>query len=215
MSSAPRDQKKMWVADVVPRRAARLVPADLAGTPLPTDLDKIEVASARTANLKNLDFLESLGTDRDLRGGFWRDLMRACEMIDSPERMERLTAQYRAALQRVGDSPNRSESECMRDWIFEENLVPWLETVARIARYELHPDEPQAVVHGLKDTDSERGHWFEYEFHGIRLKLARDPGTSVLSFELHLPAAFVPRIETVAEVAQTYQLRKRDGKSAG
>lgn len=215
MSSAPRDQKKMWVADVVLRRAARLVPAALAGMALPTELDKIDVASARTANLKNLDFLESLGVNRDLRGGFWRDLMRACEMLDSPERMERLTDQYRAALQRVGESPARSESKSMRDWIFEENLVPWLEMTARIAKYELHPAEPQAFVHGLKDTDSEHGRWFEYEFHAVRLNVARDPGTSLLSVELNLPAALVPRIETVTEVAQSYQLRERDGKAAG
>lgn len=215
MSSALRDQKKMWVADVVLRRAARLVPTDFAETALPIDLDKIDLASARAVNLKNLDLLESLGSGLDLRGGFWRDLMRACEMMDSPERKERLTAHYRAALQRVGESRGSSKSEYMRDWIFDDNLIPWLETVARIARYELHPDETEAFVLGLKDTDSEHGPWFEYEFCDVSIKLARDPATSVLLFDLHLPLAFVQRIETLTEVAQAYQLRQHDGKCAG
>ena len=35
-------------------------------------------------------------------GGFWRDLMRACEMLECPARMPLLVSQYRAARQRVG-----------------------------------------------------------------------------------------------------------------
>jgi len=37
-----------------------------------------------------------------VKGGFWRGLMRACEMLDFPDRMPSLVVQYRAALQRVG-----------------------------------------------------------------------------------------------------------------
>lgn len=37
-----------------------------------------------------------------LKGGFWHDLMRACEMLACPDRMPSLGSQYRAALQRVG-----------------------------------------------------------------------------------------------------------------
>jgi hypothetical protein len=103
LSSTPRDWKKMRVADVVLRRAAALLPVALPGPSLSGDLNGIDVRSARDANLRNLDFLESVGRDRDLRGGFWRDLMRACEMLDCPERMARITTQYRAALQRVGE----------------------------------------------------------------------------------------------------------------
>jgi len=92
----------MLVADLVLRRAARLVPVTLASPALPIDLDLIDVAAARVENLANLDLLETLGRERDLRGGFWRDLMRACEMLNVPERMAALSSHYRAALQRVG-----------------------------------------------------------------------------------------------------------------
>jgi len=92
----------MLVADVVLRRAARLVPVTLEDPALPTELDLIDIAAARVENLANLDLLETLGRQRDLRGGFWRDLMRACEMLNVPERMEALSSHYRAALQRVG-----------------------------------------------------------------------------------------------------------------
>jgi hypothetical protein len=59
--SASAERKRMWVADVVLRRAAELVAVELASEPLPTDLDKIDVPTARAANRANLDVLESLG----------------------------------------------------------------------------------------------------------------------------------------------------------
>lgn len=99
--STRMERKGMWVADVLLRRAAMLVPIELPEPALPTELDSIDVNAARVANLRNLDFLEAVGRERELRGGFWRDLMRACEMLECPDRMPRLVAQYRAALQRV------------------------------------------------------------------------------------------------------------------
>jgi hypothetical protein len=59
-------------------------------------------------NLANLDLLESAGRAGDLRGGFWRDLMRACDMLGLDDRMPVLVAEYRAALQRVGASTSPS-----------------------------------------------------------------------------------------------------------
>jgi len=102
VTAGSREPKQMLVADVVLRRAARLVPVTLEDPALPTELDLIDIAAARVENLANLDLLETLGRQRDLRGGFWRDLMRACEMLNVPERMEALSSHYRAALQRVG-----------------------------------------------------------------------------------------------------------------
>jgi hypothetical protein len=109
MTAGPREQKRMWVADVVLRRAARLVPITLPDVGLPTDLDSIDVTAARAGNLANLNRLETLGCQRGLRGGFWRDLMRACEMLELPDRMAALTSHYRAALQRVGAPTTRDQ----------------------------------------------------------------------------------------------------------
>jgi hypothetical protein len=102
MSSTGRDQKKMWVADVVLRRAAQLVPVELPGPELPIESDSIDISAARAACLSNLELLETVGCRVPLKGGFWRDLMRACELLDCPDRMAPLVSQYRAALQRVG-----------------------------------------------------------------------------------------------------------------
>ena len=102
LSSTVRDQKKMWVADVVLRRAARLVPVELLDPELPIELDSINVPAARAACLRNLEFLQTVGCQVPLKGGFWRDLMRACEMLDCPDRTAPLVSEYRAALQRVG-----------------------------------------------------------------------------------------------------------------
>jgi hypothetical protein len=102
------EHKRMWVADVVLRRAAQFIPLQLSSAALPTDLDKIDLADARVMNLANLSRLESVGRGRDLRGGFWRDLMRACDMLGLEDRMPLLLAEYRAALQRVGASTSSS-----------------------------------------------------------------------------------------------------------
>jgi hypothetical protein len=64
----------MWVADVVLRRAARIVPVTLETPAVPTDLHAIDVPAARAQNLANLDRLAALGRERDLRGAFWGDL---------------------------------------------------------------------------------------------------------------------------------------------
>lgn len=109
MTAGPREQKQMWVADVVLRRAANLVPVALDTPVIPSDLDSIDVAVARAQNLVNLNRLEALGRGRDLRGGFWRDLMRACEMLELPERIAELTSHYRSALQRVGAPSTRED----------------------------------------------------------------------------------------------------------
>ncbi len=101
-------RKRMWVADVVLRRAAQILPLQLSSAALPTDLDEINVPAARAMNLANLDLLESAGRAGDLRGGFWRDLMRACDMLGLDDRMPVLVAEYRAALQRVGASTSPS-----------------------------------------------------------------------------------------------------------
>jgi hypothetical protein len=74
----------------------------LPGPELPIALDDINVLAAREAKLRNLEFLETVGSHASLKGGFWRELMRACEMLECPARMAALVSQYRAALQRVG-----------------------------------------------------------------------------------------------------------------
>ncbi len=93
----------MWVADAVLRRAAALVPVDLPKSlAFARAVGDVDLQRARGANLQNLEFLTLQGRGRNLRGGYWRDLMRACELLDCPSRMPDLITEYRAALQRVG-----------------------------------------------------------------------------------------------------------------
>lgn len=112
----------MWIADVVLRRAARLLPVVLPTPALPSNLGEIDVPTARVANNANLDFLLSVGRDRDLRGGFWRDLMRACEMLNGAERMAELTMHYHAALQRVGAGPSGDAAQLASTLVSEASV---------------------------------------------------------------------------------------------
>ena len=140
----------MWVADVVLRRAARLVPITLPGPALPTNLDSIDVTAARAVNIANLDRLEALGRERDLRGGFWRDLMRASEMLELPDRLVALTSHYRAALQRVGAPITREQIVREREYLNaqRQEFLRWRDTgdvTERETKMDARPDHLAAA----------------------------------------------------------------------
>src|SRR5262245_42665133 len=100
----------------------------------------------------------------------------------------------------------------IKDWICEENLNPFLEIIAGHAGYGFGPDDWTAIRFGIQDTDEERGRWYEYEFPAsqpMRLRLARDPGSSVLFVCTESDAETERTIQEVFRIAQRYRLSKR------
>jgi hypothetical protein len=101
------DVKRVSVAHAVFRRAAEAisetVPADIRG-----DLHSImaDVCQARSQALWLLRLLETRATEVQPRGGFWRDLMRACDVLELREEYARCRVAYLAAVEEVseGDS---------------------------------------------------------------------------------------------------------------
>jgi hypothetical protein len=102
MSKDPLTRKEIWLAGVLLRRAAALVPAARPISYAPAALHNIDVARARVVGLQLPDFLEATGRDWDPQGAFWRDLMRVCEALDIPERLPSLKCGCKGALQSVG-----------------------------------------------------------------------------------------------------------------
>jgi hypothetical protein len=97
------------------------------------------------------------------------------------------------------------------DWIFEDNLTAFLTIVAEHAGYDLLADETTAVLHGVRDSDSEAGRWYEYEFTNdrfVKLRFARDIGTRVVhvTFESDDHLALIAAV--VIGILQTYHLTK-------
>ena len=86
------------------------------------------------------------------------------------------------------------------DWILEENIKPLLETVAGFAGTKLDKWDWDAITLGLKSTHHEDDQWFDYQFkgdHSVNIRLAREPGTSVLFVEVESN----PQIESQCAVA--------------
>jgi hypothetical protein len=95
------------------------------------------------------------------------------------------------------------------NWFFDANLVPFLRFVAGRAKYDLLPEEEQAIKLGIRETDQERQRWYDYEFPGetlVRLSFAVDPGSSVVFWRGECPVEVREAIETAAGLMQEYQL---------
>jgi len=100
----------------------------------------------------------------------------------------------------------------MKDWIFEENLRPWLEIVASIVGYAFEAEDWDAVHFGLANTDSEEGRWYRYPFGttAVCAALARDPGTAVVACELDGVLPEQQKLVALAvSIAQQYQVEHR------
>ncbi len=101
------------------------------------------------------------------------------------------------------------------DGIIDNNLEPWLAVVASFVGAQLDADDRAAIEHGMSDTNVERKAWFEYAFSGtetLNVRLARDPGSSVVFVEAHpaVPNAVLNvRVATATEIFQAWRLAKR------
>lgn len=84
--------------------------AERIGARVPTELQPsgsmlhLAAAESRELNVRLLDLLDRETSHDRARGGFWRDLVRACELLDLPARRELFHERFREAIRRVGRS---------------------------------------------------------------------------------------------------------------
>jgi hypothetical protein len=97
------------------------------------------------------------------------------------------------------------------NWIWQDNLEPFLTTLSWIASYAIDDDDWQAIKTGLLETDGDLLRWCSYEFAGstVCFKLAMDPGTEVLQVEVGGPADLSGQVQLALAVFQHFHLRKR------
>ena len=98
------------------------------------------------------------------------------------------------------------------NWIFEENLLPWLQFIAGMVSYDLHPWELDYFETGIVDTSEDDGKWLDHEFSGnetIRLRLAKSDGSSVIEVEVECPVELEPKVSTAIDMAQEFMLVPR------
>ncbi len=95
------------------------------------------------------------------------------------------------------------------DWIFEDNLKPFLISIGWFIEYEFDEDDWIAIRYAIARTDQEKNHWFGYEFSGkftAEFQLARDIGTSVVHVHVEVPPEIAPRVEAAIAIFQTFRL---------
>jgi hypothetical protein len=100
------------------------------------------------------------------------------------------------------------------DWIWQDNLEPFLTTLGWVVGYSIDEDDSQAIKTGLLETDGDLLRWCSYEFAAasiVKFKLAIDRGTEVLQVEVDSPTELEPRVEMAVAIFQHFHLRKRRG----
>ena len=98
------------------------------------------------------------------------------------------------------------------DWIWQDNLEPFLTTLSWIVGYTIDDDDWQAIKTGLLETDGDLLRWCSYGFAGsnsVNFKLAVDRGTEVLQVEVDAPAEVEAQVELAFAIFQHFHLLKR------
>jgi hypothetical protein len=100
----------------------------------------------------------------------------------------------------------------LKDWIFGENLRPWLEILSAVVGYDFDDTDWDAVDAGIATTDSESLRWHEVSLGGDGaplVKLAKEPGSAVVAVMASLPTDLVERAKLAIQIAQSYRLVSR------
>ena len=96
-------------------------------------------------------------------------------------------------------------------WTCKSNLTLFLEMLAYVARYDLTAEELETLQHRAERTDVETGQWAEWQFvgaHAISLRLAADPGTEVLHFQVVGTEEIEAAVALLGEVMCNYRLAR-------
>ena len=97
----------------------------------------------------------------------------------------------------------------MPNWIFEENVRPFLELCSDRLGYPLDDSDVVAIQHGLDATDVENDRWFSYPLVGEReatVTIAQDSGSSVVFIDIDGPEDVETFGSVLVTVMQSYRL---------
>ena len=93
------------------------------------------------------------------------------------------------------------------DWIYEDNLQPFLTALSWFVGYNFDPDDWAAFEFGIKNTDAETNRWFDYTFSGKeknQIRVANSSGTGIINLEIEVPASVAPKVEAAIQIMQFF-----------
>jgi hypothetical protein len=106
--------------------------------------------------------------------------------------------------------------------IWEKNLQPFLFVLVDIAKYDLLPEEIQAIKLGALQKDVDLNQWYDYQFAGealtIKMWFASDAGdcSGLLWFRVDVTGEDAVRVKLSGELFREYEIRAgRSGRPPG
>lgn len=97
-------------------------------------------------------------------------------------------------------------------WIWRFNLEFVLIELSAASGYDYAQTDREAILFGLKGTDSEQEQYFEYSFieeSQIDFAIAEEPGTDLFMFLVNCQPETASSIEYILHLASTYDIRTR------
>ena|SRR6266481_4947306 len=99
------------------------------------------------------------------------------------------------------------------NWIWLQNLQPFVEVLAWLSGYELSDGEWDAIRFGVEESDSDANppRWYNYVYHGahkVTFDIGHDKGTNVVQVRLDLPDAIAAKVEIALDLMNQYTLGK-------
>ena len=98
----------------------------------------------------------------------------------------------------------------LADWVFADNLRAFLTALGWFVGCSLDDEDWTAIHRRVEGTDEEAGPWFDYDFtgeHAASLRLAADPGASVIHVRIEVPAPAEPNVEAAISIFQHFRVR--------
>ena len=102
------------------------------------------------------------------------------------------------------------EQPAIADWIWRQNLHPWLQICGRISGYGLDDLDWAMIDLEVESTDAGRDQWFDYRFDGdvpVFVSIAHDADAALTTVKVWCPDHLRPLIALATAIANSYQLR--------
>jgi hypothetical protein len=108
----------------------------------------------------------------------------------------------------------------VEDWIFAENLQPFVEVLAFLAGYALYDEDYDwvAIEYGVKATDEDANKWYTYAFARTRpleFDLACNVGSNVVSVRVRsddtITADLMAQLNLLVMMCQSYTISRGSG----
>lgn len=94
-------------------------------------------------------------------------------------------------------------------WIWDDNAPVFIDDAAARSGYELAPEELDAYIAEIHAGDAERDAWCEIALGDCALRMAIDPGTSVVQVMANGPDARIAELRVLVEFMACYAVGMR------